>query len=112
MPQPCRICQTQTAAEFCSPECYEEHEAATKPCPACHRPGWDCYCDDAYTITATEQCEDRPCPNCGELDYPCRCGRDEMIEHQFDDLPAGDYYDDGYDDIYDDGRFDIEDCPW
>jgi hypothetical protein len=35
-----------------------------------------------------------------------------MIEHQFDDLPAGDYYDDGYDDIYDDGRFDIEDCPW
>jgi hypothetical protein len=82
MPQPCRICQTQTAAEFCSPECYEEYEAAAKPCPACHRPGWDCYCDDAYTITATEQYED--------------------------DLPASDYYDD----IYDDGRFDVEDCPW
>lgn len=97
---PCRTCQVNTynPTGFCSTECAEEYDVATKPCPDCHHVGWDCVCDDAFTIT-----EDRPCPNCGQLDYPCSCGRDEMIEHQFDDLPSGDYYDDGYEE---------PDCPW
>lgn len=121
LPVPCRTCggMTTTGIEFCSPGCAEEYAAATKPCPDCGHVGWDCVCDDAYTVTdadATEQCEDEPCPNCGELDYPCRCGRDEMIEHELgDDEPADidsdlDY--DPYAGQYDDGRFDCEDVPW
>jgi hypothetical protein len=66
---PCRTCggMVHSGLEFCSPECYEEYEAATKPCPDCHHVGWDCVCDDVYVPVAE------------------------------DDLPMGDYYDDGAD---------------
>ena len=104
MSHPCRHCQTLTAQEFCSTDCYDAYKAETEPCPECGQLGWDCICHDEYEpLDGAEQIEDVPCPHCGELDYPCDCGYDEPanIDDDTDFDPYAGSYDDGRYDYYD-----------